>query len=85
VEQPLGLGELSSNRFTLAIRRLQLPEGEGERQLAAACDGLSEHGYVNYFGLQRFGTSKVICEGTRICCGALWPPRCHLPCYIAVL
>ena len=24
-------------------------------------------------------------EGTLICCGALWTPRCHLPCHVTVL
>ena len=23
--------------------------------------------------------------GTLICCGALWTPRCHLPCHVTVL
>ncbi|KAG9396793.1 Pseudouridine synthase, TruD [Carpediemonas membranifera] len=51
----LGLGDLSGNRFDLILRDL---EGDSE-DIASACKSLAERGFVNYFGLQRFSTTKI--------------------------
>ena len=66
--QPNGLqlGELAGNEFTITLRDCQfdLDDGlEGPKQLEQASDivgtaikNLSEQGFINYYGLQRFGT-----------------------------
>ena len=55
VEHALGLGELRGNRFTLAVRDIDAPAPA----VAAAVANLEARGFVNYFGLQRFGTGAV--------------------------
>jgi len=30
-------------------------------------------------------TMPIFQVGTLICCGALWTPRCHIPCHVTVL
>lgn len=54
--RPLNLGDLRGNRFTIALRDLELRCHADEQNITAAVDGLNAHGFVNYFGLQRFGT-----------------------------
>ncbi|XP_066916533.1 pseudouridylate synthase 7 homolog [Clytia hemisphaerica] len=51
--EPLKLGDLSGNEFTLIIRDVT---NATENQIMDACRSLQENGFVNYFGLQRFGT-----------------------------
>lgn len=52
VDAPLDLGDLAGNRFEIALRRVEAtPEG-----VDAACSAVGESGFVNYFGLQRFGS-----------------------------
>ena len=55
VDHALGLGELRGNRFTLAVRDIDAPLPA----VAAAVANLQANGFVNYFGLQRFGTGSV--------------------------
>ena len=62
----LELGELTGNEFVMTIRDLHVDGLEGaspESQVALAQDRvttamstLAQHGFINYFGLQRFGT-----------------------------
>eukprot|EP00177_Eucheuma_denticulatum_P008533 GFKZ01015533.1.p1 GENE.GFKZ01015533.1~~GFKZ01015533.1.p1 ORF type:complete len:753 (-),score=118.44 GFKZ01015533.1:1497-3755(-) len=54
--RPLNLGDLRGNRFTIVLRDLHLSSPADEENINAAVDGLNAHGFVNYFGLQRFGT-----------------------------
>ncbi|GBG00206.1 hypothetical protein Rsub_12987 [Raphidocelis subcapitata] len=49
----LQLGQLLGNRFRLALRDVR---GADEAQLEAACAAVKARGFVNYFGMQRFGT-----------------------------
>lgn len=49
----LRLGDLSGNRFTLALREVTGNDLEG------AVQSLATNGFVNYYGLQRFGTMCV--------------------------
>ena len=51
----LNLGELAGNRFTITLRSLEVEDAVVERALAS----VKNRGFVNYFGLQRFGTSAV--------------------------
>jgi len=73
--RPLGLGVLAGNRFTVVLRDVSVETGGGGRDgaratassepaavaaaVGAAVDGLRARGFVNYFGLQRFGTGTV--------------------------
>lgn len=52
----LNLGDLLGNRFTLALRDLDVRNEDDETNIKLAVDGIRMHGFVNYFGLQRFGT-----------------------------
>ena len=62
----LALGELRGNEFTIVLRDCGFPGGEGlggeERVgnakgvVASAVTSLQEKGFINYYGLQRFGS-----------------------------
>ncbi|XP_037308106.2 pseudouridylate synthase 7 homolog isoform X1 [Pungitius pungitius] len=52
---PLKLGELQGNHFTVIIRNIS---GTDE-QVQQALTSLKETGFVNYYGMQRFGTTAV--------------------------
>lgn len=54
-DQTLQLGDLSGNRFTLILRSVEGEDGAIE----AAVESLKAHGFINYYGLQRFGTMAV--------------------------
>ena len=54
-DTPLQLGDLSGNEFTLVIRDIS-GVADAESDVNVACGSLKEHGFINYFGLQRFGT-----------------------------
>lgn len=48
--QPAKLGALGGNRFEIILRGMK----ESDESIAMACEGLKD-GFINYFGLQRFG------------------------------
>ncbi|XP_014273561.1 pseudouridylate synthase 7 homolog isoform X2 [Halyomorpha halys] len=52
----LRLGELSGNKFTITIRNIEAENNVIE----AAMDSLNKNGFINYFGLQRFGSSASV-------------------------
>ncbi|XP_034735894.1 pseudouridylate synthase 7 homolog isoform X1 [Etheostoma cragini] len=52
---PLKLGELQGNHFTVVIRNIS---GTDE-QVAQAMTSLKQTGFINYYGMQRFGTTAV--------------------------
>ncbi|XP_052029015.1 pseudouridylate synthase 7 homolog isoform X1 [Apodemus sylvaticus] len=52
---PLKLGELQGNHFTVVLRNIT---GTDE-QVRQAMQSLKETGFVNYYGMQRFGTTAV--------------------------
>lgn len=54
--QPLRLGDLLGNRFTLALKDLEVNSHADEDNVRAAVESLRTRGFVNYFGLQRFGS-----------------------------
>lgn len=45
------LGDLAGNRFEIVLRNVQGDEAD----IAKACDALRTTGFINYYGLQRFG------------------------------
>ncbi|CAI5720682.1 unnamed protein product [Peronospora farinosa] len=59
VSQRLNLGDLRGNRFSLAIRDLPDDDTISDEQIHNAVRSWSEHGFINYFGLQRFGTKAI--------------------------
>lgn len=52
---PLKLGELQGNHFTVVIRNIS---GTDE-QVHQALTSLKQTGFINYYGMQRFGTTAV--------------------------
>lgn len=60
-DRSLDLGDLRGNEFTIAIRDIT-PYNEGEdiqQIIDSSFNSLKERGYINYFGLQRFGTFSI--------------------------
>ncbi|XP_024137010.1 pseudouridylate synthase 7 homolog isoform X1 [Oryzias melastigma] len=52
---PLKLGELQGNHFTVIIRNIS----GSEEQVHQAMTSLKQTGFINYYGMQRFGTTAV--------------------------
>ncbi|KAL1527772.1 hypothetical protein AB1Y20_009157 [Prymnesium parvum] len=52
--RPIRLGQLGGNRFRIRIRRAA-GGGGGRRQIDESLGALASRGFVNYYGLQRFG------------------------------
>lgn len=52
----LALGDLKGNRFVLVLRDIQ---GSMDAEIDQAFHLIKEKGFVNYFGLQRFGSSAT--------------------------
>ncbi|TYZ66296.1 hypothetical protein PybrP1_010382 [[Pythium] brassicae (nom. inval.)] len=59
VRDKLNLGDLQGNQFSLAIRGLPPADAVPDAQIHAAVASWTARGFVNYFGLQRFGTKSV--------------------------
>ncbi|BFZ08977.1 hypothetical protein BsWGS_12016 [Bradybaena similaris] len=55
VKEPLKLGQLMGNQFTIVLRNVQAKS----KTVDAAMSSLKTLGFVNYFGMQRFGTTSV--------------------------
>eukprot|EP00439_Symbiodinium_sp_Y106_P066328 s3576_g10.t2 len=61
----LRLGQLCGNRFKVVLRKVPLKDfeasGGGDKAIAGVSRALAEaqRGFLNYFGLQRFGTRQV--------------------------
>lgn len=58
----LSLGDLSGNEFIIVIRDVTLNSGVNltlEEILQKGCKSLTENGFINYFGMQRFGTFSI--------------------------
>ncbi|KAG0224344.1 multisubstrate pseudouridine synthase 7 [Actinomortierella wolfii] len=56
VPQALQLGDLRGNRFVITLRNVLV---DSEDTLNRSMTSLRDRGFVNYFGLQRFGTGSV--------------------------
>ncbi|KAJ3269926.1 hypothetical protein HDV01_000813 [Terramyces sp. JEL0728] len=52
----LQLGDANGNHFTIAIRNVDILSQEN---IDLAIESLGKHGFINYFGMQRFGTRKI--------------------------
>ncbi|XP_058106205.1 multisubstrate pseudouridine synthase 7 [Magnolia sinica] len=56
VQEELVLGKLLGNRFTITLRGVV---ADSEDVIKATADDLGRNGFINYFGLQRFGSGSV--------------------------
>ena len=52
----LNLGSLCGHRFTVVLREVQ---GLDEARVQVALQSLNEYGFINYFGMQCFGTMSI--------------------------
>ncbi|KAI9907539.1 hypothetical protein PsorP6_016537 [Peronosclerospora sorghi] len=59
VPERINLGDLRGNRFSITIRDLPEETVVSDEQLHGAIQSWSEYGFINYFGLQRFGTKSI--------------------------
>ncbi|XP_066247908.1 pseudouridylate synthase 7 homolog [Euwallacea similis] len=55
-EKCLKLGDLSGNRFRIALRNVQAEDD----LINLSLNHVKEHGFINYYGLQRFGNEKEV-------------------------
>ena len=62
VDKPLRLGALTGNEFQVILRNVELIDSVDHTKAAIeeSCNVVSKHGFINYFGLQRFGTGSVM-------------------------
>ncbi|CEP60129.1 pseudouridine synthase PUS7 LALA0_S01e03686g [Lachancea lanzarotensis] len=61
-DQSLSLGDLQGNEFTIAIRDVEIAPDAGlplEKILEESCSSIRNNGFINYYGMQRFGTFSV--------------------------
>lgn len=61
-ESSLSLGDLNGNEFVIAIRNASIKDNSNmklEEILEKGCTSLKENGFINYFGMQRFGTFSI--------------------------
>ncbi|EAL71680.1 tRNA pseudouridine synthase D [Dictyostelium discoideum AX4] len=56
VENHLRLGDLSGNRFSIVIREIQ---GADDQLITESIETFKKTGFINYFGMQRFGTGAI--------------------------
>lgn len=57
-KEPLKLGQLKANKFDIVIRHL-VYNNDGAKVIEKAINSIKTEGFVNYFGLQRFGTRSI--------------------------
>ncbi|KAI0322480.1 pseudouridine synthase [Amylostereum chailletii] len=53
---PLELGMLKGNAFVITLRNVQ---SESEATLNEAMESMKHNGFINYYGMQRFGTASI--------------------------
>ncbi|KAJ4898513.1 Pseudouridine synthase family protein [Raphanus sativus] len=56
VKEGLLLGQLMGNRFTITLRGVV---ADSEENIKKSAESLGKDGFINYFGLQRFGSGSV--------------------------
>ncbi|XP_062187036.1 uncharacterized protein LOC133890601 [Phragmites australis] len=55
-KEGLALGQLRGNRFAITLRNVVAGSND---VIKAAVDGLNKNGFINYYGLQRFGSGSI--------------------------
>ena len=58
--EPVTIGNLKGNKFTVRVRNIQLDETETRERINASFREMMEKGVANYFGQQRFGGIRNI-------------------------
>jgi len=68
-KNPIQLGQHGGNDFVIVVKNIELTRGSNcslehrlrmtENCVQSALDHVLEHGFINYFGLQRFGTHTI--------------------------
>lgn len=60
-DYPLKLGDSNGNEFTIVIRDAKTIDGSGdiEATVGKCFESLKNNGFINYFGMQRFGSFSV--------------------------
>ncbi|KAJ3109118.1 hypothetical protein HDU96_007328 [Phlyctochytrium bullatum] len=61
-ENRIKLGDLSGNHFTIALREVKVKDNSAsqlEHIIEKRMKSLEENGFINYYGMQRFGTRAV--------------------------
>ncbi|KAL5517364.1 hypothetical protein EMCRGX_G002901 [Ephydatia muelleri] len=56
VKEPLRLGSLAGNHFTVVLRKVRCDDDD---VIGVAMASLRDTGFINYYGMQRFGTSTI--------------------------
>lgn len=67
---PISLGELNGNKFTIVLRDFRLDDFQGQiknddqyhelkHKVHNRINAVKESGFINYYGMQRFGTTSV--------------------------
>merc|ERR1739838_854506 len=54
-EDQMRLGDLTGNYFTIILRDID----DNMKHIKQSCNSLTSNGFINYFGMQRFGCGKV--------------------------
>lgn len=57
-KEPLRIGQLKGNKFDIVVRNL-IHNSQGANSIEQSINDVREKGFINYFGLQRFGTRTV--------------------------
>ncbi|KAK4524282.1 hypothetical protein GAYE_SCF02G2181 [Galdieria yellowstonensis] len=59
-KEPLHLGELKGNRFTVVLRNVTCAaDSHRPEEIFEAIENVKTNGFINYFGLQRFGSGAI--------------------------
>ena len=58
VNKELRLGSLTGNRFDIVLRNVCVDAGNTKETLEEAASALKKNGFINYFGMQRFGRDQ---------------------------
>lgn len=64
LQERIGLGQLAGNHFKIVLRNVS----STAENLQKATDALSSDGFINYFGMQRFGTTNIPTYEVSTCC-----------------
>ncbi|CAG8485378.1 10183_t:CDS:10 [Acaulospora morrowiae] len=57
VKEELKLGDLNGNHFVITLRDVK---ADSEDIITRAMNALKDNGFINYFGMQRFGTTSIM-------------------------
>jgi tRNA pseudouridine13 synthase len=59
-DAPIALGDLYGNRFSITLRLTKELPLKDEWELMRNIESLRQSGFINYFGLQRFGVNSRV-------------------------